>query len=101
MTEEMVYTITTRKRILNKHFLYIGITESLQNSVDILAQKLGFPNVIIPHENVSKMNESIPDGTREEFIENNLLEYAIYEYARNNYGNQLAEKEGKVEQSAL
>lgn len=36
-----------------KHNLYTGITERLQESVDRLAQTLGFPSRTVPEKNVS------------------------------------------------
>lgn len=75
------------KEILERDFVYIGITENLQNSVNILAGKLGFPAVTVTRKNISRWEESIPAGAREKFVENNQLEMAIYEYAQHNFGN--------------
>ena len=80
-------TLDNYKRVLEDQFLYIGLSESLQNSVNILAQKLGFYSIMVPRLNVSEWNESIPDDAREEFIENNPLEMAIYRYAKDNFEN--------------
>ena len=38
-------------------------------------------------QNVSNWEEPVPEGAREEFIANNPLEMAVYEYALNNFGN--------------
>lgn len=75
------------QEILERDFVYIGVVEKFQESVDILAEKLGFPTVIVPQENVSNWTEIIPEGAREEFMANNPLEMAIYEYALSNFGN--------------
>ena len=75
------------RQVLDDSFVYIGITERLQQSVDILAGKLGYPSMQVRHINVSDWNEPIPDGARELFAENNPLEMAIYDYASNNWGN--------------
>ena len=74
-------------QVLESLFVYMGITENLQHSVDILAQKLGFSTMPVSQANVSEWDEPVPDGAREEFAENNPLEMAIYGYARNNWGN--------------
>jgi len=73
--------------ILASRFLYIGISEQLQQSVDILSGILGFPTVPVPRENASRWTEKIPDGAREEFEEINSLEMGIYNYALNHWGN--------------
>ena len=73
--------------ILESQFLYIGTTERLQKSVDILANILGFQTVSVPQKNVSEWTEMIPNGAREKFEENNALEIAIYNYAQNHWGN--------------
>ena len=77
------------QQVLENKFIYIGISERLQNSVDILARKLGFPSMTVPQTNVSDWNESVPDNAREEFEENNPLEVSIYRYVKNNWGNNL------------
>ncbi|MBP7460642.1 MAG: sulfotransferase family 2 domain-containing protein [Candidatus Delongbacteria bacterium] len=73
--------------ILASQFLYIGISEQLQKSVDILASILGFQTVRVPVKNVSEWNETIPDGAREVFEKNNPLQVAIYKYAYHHWGN--------------
>ncbi len=75
-------TLDTYQHILETQFLFIGVTERLQESVDRLAQTLGFPGRQVPEINVSQWTEPIPDGARDEFIRNNPLEMAIYAYAR-------------------
>lgn len=80
-------TISNYKEILDNQFVYIGIAENIQNSVDILAGLLGFERVIVPCNNASTWDEEVPKGAREEFIDNNQLEMSIYEYALNNFGN--------------
>lgn len=75
--------------ILSSQFLYIGITERLQNTVDQLADILGFDTLPVPESNVSKWTETIPDGAREEFERNNQLAVAIYKYAQAHWGNSI------------
>lgn len=82
-------TIDNYREILENQFIYIGISEQLQHSVDILSKKLGFPKRTVPIANVSKRTQQIPKNAREEFEENNPLEMAIYKLARNNWGNKL------------
>lgn len=75
------------EKILSNQFLYIGITEQLQNTVDKLADILGFQTFSVPENNVSKWTETIPKGAREEFERNNQLEFAIYKYAQEQWEN--------------
>jgi len=78
-------TLNNYKDILEKRFVYIGITEDLQGSVDQLASILGFPPDVIGRENVSPQTQSVPDGAREQFVQKHPLEYAIYRYALEHY----------------
>jgi hypothetical protein len=78
------------RQILKNRFIYIGITESLQNSIDILSKILGFNSISVSHTNVSEWNESIPAGAREEFERNNPLETAIYRYVKTEWGNTIS-----------
>jgi len=78
-------TYDNYKEYFEKNFVYIGIVEDMQTSIDMLASKLGFDSVKVPVRNVSKHHEVIPAGAREEFIANNPLEYEIYNYALKHY----------------
>jgi hypothetical protein len=73
------------KDVINEHYVYIGITEDLNTSVSILASKLGFEPIEVPVVNVSPRYEGIPSGAREKFIEENKLEWLIYQYVLENY----------------
>lgn len=78
-------SLNNYRQILEEKFIYVGIAEDLQRSVEQLAIRLGFPPVKTQFQNVSPRKEGIPDGAREEFIRNNPLEMALYEYALENY----------------
>jgi hypothetical protein len=78
-------TLDNYKEILEKYFVYIGITEDLQTSVNVLAKKLGFDPVTLRYVNVSNHDEEVPPGMREEWMKNHPLEYALYEYALTHY----------------
>jgi len=73
------------RRILEERFVYVGVAEVLQTSVDTLANKLRFPSMQVSTKNVSPRNENVPAGAKEEFIKNNPLEMTIYEYALENF----------------
>lgn len=73
--------------VLENRFLYIGISEQLQRSVDLLSGILGFPTVSVPQNNASRWTEKIPEGAKKDFEEFNSLEMDIYDYALNHWGN--------------
>ncbi len=73
------------KEILEKKFVYIGVIEDLQTSINVLANKLGFPTVEVEYLNTSERYQEIEEGLKEEFIMKHPLEYAIYNYALKNY----------------
>lgn len=70
------------RRVLEERFLYIGIMERFQESVDSLARRLNVPSVCVAPVNVSPWDEPVPAGAREEFVRDNPLEMAIFSYAR-------------------
>lgn len=73
------------KRILSENYIYLGLTEDLQISMDMLAGKLGFPETAIQHANQSPRNESVPDKCKTAFMLNNPLEYLIYQHIMETY----------------
>lgn len=78
-------TLENYKEILDKYFIYIGIVDDLQTSVNVLARKLGFPPVEIEHSNISERDEEVLKEVREEYKNKYPLEYAIYNYALEHY----------------
>lgn len=72
-------TIDNFKQILNS-FIYIGLTEDIQTSIDILAEKLGFRKEEVDFTNISERDEYVSDAAKIEFIKRNMLEYIVYEY---------------------
>ena len=78
-------TMDNYEEILEKYFVYVGVLEDLQTSVNVLASRLGFPSVEIPRFNISEWDEEASEELREEYMNNNKLEYAIYNYALKKY----------------
>lgn len=68
------------KELINQYFLHIGVTERMQKSVDILADKLGYPRQIIAKENTSKRDDYPSEAAIKIFKEKHKLEYLIYNY---------------------
>lgn len=66
-------------------FVYVGIAEDLQTSVDQLAERLGFASVPVPHVNTSKHDETLDPALAADFVAARPLEYAIYHYALEHY----------------
>ncbi|GAB4343811.1 MAG: hypothetical protein Kow0089_19900 [Desulfobulbaceae bacterium] len=79
-------TLDNYREILSERFIFMGVAEKLQESVDLLADVLGFPAVQVTEKNVSTRKEDIPPDAREEFIRNNPLEMAIYDFALESLG---------------
>lgn len=73
------------KKIINDRYIYIGLAEDLQTSVNVLARKLGFTPVAVPTANESPRTQAIPAEAGEEFIQNNPLEMAIYNHIKETY----------------
>src|SRR5205814_1325716 len=78
-------TLDNYEEMFEQHFVYVGITEDLQTSVDVLAQRLGFASVAVERLNTSVHDEEVTEEMRAEFVRTHLLEYAIYEYAVRHY----------------
>ena len=81
------FTLENYREILSSYFIYIGVTEFLQDSVNALAKIIGFSPVDVGYLNVAERQETVPGGAREMFVQKHELEYAIYEYALKNYQN--------------
>jgi hypothetical protein len=62
-------------------FVFVGIAEKMDLSVQRLAQALNFKPVIAPRINTSEKDEWVADKTKERFMENNQLAFALYRYA--------------------
>jgi hypothetical protein len=80
-------TLDNFREILEERFIYVGIVERLQESVNQLARILGFSPIEVGRLNSSPRTESIPDNARDIFINKHPLESALYEYALKHYSN--------------
>ena len=70
-------TLDNFEDVLTNDFIYIGLSENLQQSVNLLAKVLGFDTVEVPMKNASNWSEEVPAGARERFEEENQLETLI------------------------
>jgi hypothetical protein len=69
------------KRLIDKHFVFVGVTEKMQESVDALAERLGKPKVELERRNVTPRDHGPTPEAIERFKQRHQLEYAIYDYA--------------------
>ncbi|HEX8546938.1 MAG TPA: sulfotransferase family 2 domain-containing protein [Cytophagaceae bacterium] len=68
------------KTIFEENFIHIGVTEELQRSVDIMAEKLKMPAKKVPRENEAERNEKPSESSIKIFEANHKLELEIYQY---------------------
>lgn len=73
--------------VVESRYLFVGVAENLQKSVDRLSKILGCNSVLISHVNKSNRNEDIPTGLREKFTEEHMLEMEIYKYVKEKFVN--------------
>lgn len=84
----MTMDATNYRDIINKYYIYIGIVEDLQTSLQNLATCLGkSPFSEIPRENASSRDEGASEKAKEVFRDRNRFEYEIYDYVVDIYNN--------------
>ncbi|MBD2156184.1 sulfotransferase family 2 domain-containing protein [Leptolyngbya sp. FACHB-16] len=70
------------KGIIDKYFVHVCVLENFQESLNKLADKLGFEPVKIPQVNTTLRCEMSSSEAAIAFREKYSLEYAIYDYAK-------------------
>lgn len=78
-------TIDNYESKLRSKFIYFGVFEDLQTSIDNLAKLLGKPSTTLPHFNVSTYDEKIPSHLRERFYRDYPLLKKVYDLAVETY----------------
>lgn len=80
-------TLDNYQEIVETLFIEIGITEFLDESMRRIAKKLNqqYDSESLDRLNVTERNQRVPYELREEFMENNPLEFAVYNYAFRKY----------------
>ena len=78
-------TLDNYAEIFETQFVYVGVAEDLQTSLDRLATRLSFASVTVPHANRSLHDETLALALQSEFVRSRPLEYAIYHYALEHY----------------
>lgn len=71
--------------VLDRLFVYIGITEDAPMSAGVLARRLGHVPVRMGRQNTSPRDETISPDIREAFVRGHALDYAIYGFALDHY----------------
>lgn len=80
-------TMDNYKNIIETHFIEIGVTEHMEESIQRISAKLNkqYDRLSARRLNVSKRDSRVPYELKEEFIEKHSLEYAVYNYALSKY----------------
>lgn len=68
------------KNLINEHFIYIGVMDDFQGSINKLADLLGFLRPSIPKENFSERLQQVDYSLKELFQKRHPLENEIYQY---------------------
>ena len=89
-------TTANYKDIIEEYFIEIGITEHLRNSIRWIAYKLNmhYDEALLDHHNATERDQHVPDYLRDLFIENNQLEFDVYNYALERFTQQGAPPDG-------
>ena len=81
-------TLDNYEEVLSRQFVYMGIFEDLQNSIDRLADILDMPQTELPHMNISTYDEPVPTSLRDKFYHDYPLLKKVYQFAVDNYQNE-------------
>jgi hypothetical protein len=91
------------KRRLDEHFLFAGITERFDASVNLLGRILGWRSCYYATSNVTeqrKSKEEMPQTTLDLLREHNTLDLDLYDYARTRFEDRVR-REGPSFQAEL
>lgn len=78
-------TLDNYQEKMSQQFVYVGIFEDLQYSIDCLASLLGKPRSQLPVTNVSNYDEPVPKHLRDQFYHDYPLLKRVYNFALDNY----------------
>ncbi len=70
------------RQVIKKKFIFIGFMDHYQDSLNHLADILGFPRMTAPFDNKSERFGKVDATLRRTFIDKHPLEYEVYNYAR-------------------
>jgi hypothetical protein len=72
------------KSVIDRYF-FVGLTECLQESFDILARMIGKERVTVPVENALPRDEALTDDEAARFYERNALDVKLFAYGRERF----------------
>lgn len=78
-------TLENYQQKLSSKFIFMGIFEDMQTTIDNLAKILGMPQAELPVFNVSTYDEEIPEQFRQQFYADYPLLKKVYDFAADNY----------------
>ncbi len=75
-------TFNNYKEIIAKYFIEIGVTKHLRNSMKWIAYKIGmqYEDELFGYHNTTERDQEVPNYLKDIFIENNQLEFDVYNY---------------------
>ena len=78
-------TLDNFEEEIPKKFLYVGLFEDMQTSIDILAAIFEKTTMDMPKKNVSSYDEPVPERLREKFYYDFPLLIKIYQFVKTRY----------------
>ncbi len=76
------FTLDNYKEIINEHFIHIGVVERYEQSIKVMAKKLGKWNLKAPILNTSDWKERPDRAIVSQFINENTIAYQMHEYVK-------------------
>ena len=75
-------TRTNYRSLIDEYFIFIGVMEHLEQSVECIRHKLGMPKLpgAVPHLNRTVRDEEAPESLREVYQDQHPLEFEVYQY---------------------
>ena len=70
---------------LSNKFIYVGVMEDFQTSIDQLAERLNKPSISVSHTNHTNRKFEPSEEVVQRFKEKCAFEYRLYEFALENY----------------
>ena len=77
-------TAADYKAVIDRYF-FVGLTECLQESFDLLARMIGKERVVVPVANAVARDEDVTEDDVWRFNEKNKLDFKIYAYCRERF----------------
>jgi hypothetical protein len=79
------YTLDNYRQQIEEKFVFVGITEKFEYSINLLSQSLNFKNPAVKRLNRSCRYQKISPKFKKKFMDDHPLEYAFYDYIMETY----------------